>query len=113
MSTTLTRTVCIKLDVSKHDTVLTATQAAFNKAATWMASVCWAEGITNTNSAHRRVYGETRSRFGQGAQLACCARAIAQHACRSGGLPHGPWYLPTNHVGGPGVAYRWGRPRVA
>ena len=60
MNKTLTRTICIKLDVDGHDAALAATQRAFNAAATWIARVCWDEGITNTNTAHHRVYGETR-----------------------------------------------------
>ncbi|HEY6405995.1 MAG TPA: transposase, partial [Ktedonobacteraceae bacterium] len=56
------------------------TQKHFNEAASWIASICWKEGITNTNTAHHRVYGETRSRFGLGAQLAVCARAKAVEA---------------------------------
>ena len=84
MSQTLTRTVCVKLDVSDHAPALAATQAAFNEAATWIATVCWDEGVTNTNTAHHRVYGETRARFGLGAQLACCARAKAVEAIKAG-----------------------------
>ena len=57
MNKTLTRTVCCKLDVDGHDAALAATQRAFNEAATWIARVCWDEGITNTNTAHHRVYG--------------------------------------------------------
>jgi putative transposase len=82
MSKTLTRTICCKLDVDGHDAALTATQRAFNEAATWSARVCWDEGITNTNTAHHRVYGETRERFGLGAQLAC-ARAKAVEAIKA------------------------------
>src|SRR5262249_54417151 len=48
MSNTLTRTICCKLDVDDHDTALAATQRAFTAAATWIARVCWDEGITNT-----------------------------------------------------------------
>jgi hypothetical protein len=70
MNTTLTRTICCKLDVDGCETTLAATQRACNAAASWIAQVCWADGITNTNTAHHRVYGETRSRFGLGAQLA-------------------------------------------
>jgi hypothetical protein len=61
-----TRTVCCKLDVDGvdgvdgHDAALTATQRAFNAAATWIARVCWDEDIINTNTAHHRVYAETR-----------------------------------------------------
>jgi hypothetical protein len=57
--------------------------AAFNTAATWIARVCWDEGITNSNTAHHRVYGETRRRFGLGAQLAVCARAKAMEALKA------------------------------
>ena len=83
MNKTLTRTICIKLDVDGHDAALAATQRAFNEAASWIAQVCWDEGITNTNTAHHRVYGETRERFGLGAQLACCARAKAVEALKA------------------------------
>src|SRR6266700_4000593 len=82
MNETLTRTICIKLDVNGHDAVLQETQKHFNEAASWIASVCWDERITNTNTAHHRVYGETRSRFGLGAQLAVCARAKAVEAVK-------------------------------
>ncbi|HEU5368245.1 MAG TPA: transposase, partial [Ktedonobacterales bacterium] len=62
---------------------MAATQRAFNAAATWIAQVCWDEGITNTNTAHHRVYGETRLNFGLGAQLAVCARAKAVEAIKA------------------------------
>jgi putative transposase len=45
--------------------------------------VCWDEGITNTNTAHHRVYGETRLNFGLGAQLAVCTRAKAVEAIKA------------------------------
>jgi putative transposase len=80
---TLTRTICCKLDVDGQDTILAATQHAFNAAATWIAQVCWEEGLTNTNTAHHRVYGETRARFGLGAQLAVCARMKAVEAIKA------------------------------
>src|SRR5713101_6434039 len=83
MSKTLTRTICCKLVVDGHDAALTATQRAFNAAATWIARVCWDEGIANTNTAHHRVYGETRLQFGLGAQLAVCARAKAVEAIKA------------------------------
>jgi IS605 OrfB family transposase len=83
MNKTLTRTVCCKLDVDGHDAALAATQRAFNAAATWVARVCWDEGITNTNTAHHRVYGETRADYGLGAQLAVCARAKAVEAIKA------------------------------
>jgi IS605 OrfB family transposase len=82
MSQTLTPTICCKLDVDGHDAALAATQRAFNRAATWIARVCWDEGITNTTTAHHRVYGETRADFSLGAQLAVCARAKAVEAIR-------------------------------
>jgi putative transposase len=56
---------------------------AANVAATWIVRVCWDEGITSTNTAHHRVYGETRARFGLGAQLAVCARAKAVEAIKA------------------------------
>jgi IS605 OrfB family transposase len=83
MNKTLTRTICIKLDVDGHEAILAATQRAFNAAASWIAQVCWDEGITNTNTAHHRVYGETRARFDLGAQLAVCARAKAVEASKA------------------------------
>jgi putative transposase len=83
MNKTLIRTVSIKLVVGDHGSVLQETQQGFNAAATWIAAICWQERITNTNTAHRRVYGETRSRFGLGAQLAVCARAKAVEAVKA------------------------------
>ncbi len=83
MNKTLTRTICIQLDVDGHETTLAATQRAFNAAATWIAQICWDEGITNTNTAHHRVYGETRLNYGLGAQLAVCARAKAVEAIKA------------------------------
>jgi IS605 OrfB family transposase len=80
----LTRTVCCKLAVDDHDApILAATQRAFNAAATWVAHVCWDENLTNTNTAHHRVYGETRAQFGLGAQLAICARMKAVEAIKA------------------------------
>jgi IS605 OrfB family transposase len=70
----LTRTICCKLAVDGQDTTLAATQRTFNQAATWIAHVCWDEGLTNSTAAHHRVYGQTRAQFGLGAQLAICAR---------------------------------------
>ncbi len=82
MDKTLIRTVCCKLDVDGHETALATTQRAFNAAASWIAQVCCDEGITNTNTAHHRVYGETRLNFDLGAQLAVCARAKAVEAVK-------------------------------
>jgi len=84
MSNKLVRTVCVKLDVGQHDAGLTATMRSFNEAATWIAQVCWSEKISNTNTAHHRVYQETRTRFGLGSQLAVCARAKAVEAIKAG-----------------------------
>src|SRR5579863_10299597 len=83
MTDTLVRTIRIKVDVGDHCATLAATQRAFNKAVFWVAHICWNEGISNTNIAHHRVYGETRARFGLGAQLAVCARAKAVEAIRA------------------------------
>jgi putative transposase len=83
MIATLTRTICCKLDVEVHTAALAATQRAFNAAATWVAQVCWDERITNPNTAHHRVYGETRLAYGLGAQLAVCARAKAVEAIKA------------------------------
>jgi putative transposase len=80
----LTRTICCKLAVDDQDiTTVAATARAFNAAASWVARVCWDEGLTNTNTAHHRVYGETRERFGLGAQLAICARMKAVEAIKA------------------------------
>jgi IS605 OrfB family transposase len=83
MNKTLIRTISIKLDIGEHEAALQETQKHFNQAASWIASLCWEEGITNTNTAHHRVYGETRSRFGLGAQLAVCARAKAVESIKA------------------------------
>jgi len=83
LNKTLIRTICCKLDARGHEDTLAATQRAFKAAATWIAQVCWEEGITNTNTAHHRVYGETRLNFGLGAQLAVCARAKAVEAIKA------------------------------
>jgi len=83
MNKTLIRTISIKLDVGEHEAVLQETQRRFNAATSWIARICWDEHISNTNTAHHRVYGETRSRFGLGAQLAVCARAKAVEAVKA------------------------------
>ncbi len=83
MNERLIRTISIKLDIDEYEAALQETQKAFNAAASWIASVCWEEGISNTNTAHHRVYGETRARFGLGAQLAVCARAKAVEAIKA------------------------------
>jgi len=95
MSDTLVRTVPIKLDVGANAPALVETARRFNAAATWIARVCWDEGMTNTNTAHHRVYGQTRADYGLGAQLAVCARAKAMEAIkaerRKGGTPCPAW----------------------
>lgn len=79
-----TRTICCKLRVdSATDITLRETQAAFNAAASYCASVAWEQGITNKNKLHHLVYGATRAQFGLGAQLACCARDKAAEAVRA------------------------------
>jgi hypothetical protein len=78
-----TRTVCCKLAVDAADVALRQTQAAFNAAASYCASVAWQQGVTNKNKLHHIVYGPTRVNFGLGAQLACCARDKAAEAVRS------------------------------
>ncbi len=101
MSDDLIRTVPIKLDVDGHGSVLSETARRFNAAATWIADICWREGITNTHTAHHRVYGETRRRFGLGAQLAVCARAKAMEAIRATrktGSDTCPTFGPTGSV---------------
>lgn len=47
----------VKLDVGAVVPALIGTARRFNAAATWIACVCWDDGITNTNTAHHRVYG--------------------------------------------------------
>jgi putative transposase len=83
MNNMLIRTISIKLDIGEHEAALRETQQRFNEAASWIASICWYEHITNTNTAHHRVYGETRTRFALGAQLAVCARAKAVESIKA------------------------------
>jgi IS605 OrfB family transposase len=61
---------------------LSKTQQAFNRAASYCASVAWEQGVTNKNKLHHLVYAATRSTYGLGAQLACCARDKAAEAVR-------------------------------
>jgi len=85
MSTLLsTRTVCCKLAVdAAADAALRQTQAAFNVAASYCASVAWEQGVTNKNKLHYLVYAQSRVTYGLGAQLACCARDKAAEAVRA------------------------------
>ncbi len=62
---------------------LRQTQAAFNAAASYCATVAWNERVTNKNKLHYLVYGESRVTYGLGAQLACCARDKAAEAVRA------------------------------
>jgi putative transposase len=78
-----TRTICCKVALdSAADAALRETQQAFNRAATYCASVAWEQGVTNKNKLHHIVYGATRAHYGLGAQLACCARDKAAEAVR-------------------------------
>ena len=79
-----TRTVCCKLAVDTlADAALRQTQAAFNAAASYCATVAWEQGVTNKNKLHYLVYGQSRVTYGLGAQLACCARDKAAEAVRA------------------------------
>jgi putative transposase len=62
---------------------LRATQVAFNRAATYCASVAWEQHVTNKNKLHHIVYGATRANYGLGSQLACCARDKAAESVRA------------------------------
>ncbi len=85
MSKTLsTRTICCKVVLDRAaDLALHQTQTAFNRAATYCATVAWDQGVTNKNKLHHLVYAETRITYGLGAQLACCARDKAAEAVRA------------------------------
>jgi IS605 OrfB family transposase len=84
MAMQLTRSICCKLAVDDPDApTFAATQRTCNAAASWVARVCWDEGLTNTHAAHHRVYGQTREQFGLGAQLAICARMKAVEALKA------------------------------
>jgi len=94
----LTRTICCKVDIDGHAAVLAVTQRAFNEAATWIAGVCWAEGITSQTTAHHRAYGDTRAVCGLGAQLAVCARMKAVEAIKAVQATHRQTCPPFGHV---------------
>src|SRR5687768_6123660 len=78
------RTICCKLagDAAAH-AALQQTQSACTAAASYCASVSWEQALTNKTKLHHIVYGPTRTRFGLGAQLACCARDKAAEAVRA------------------------------
>ncbi len=79
-----TRTICCKVVLdAPGDAALRTTQVAFNQAATYCATVAWDQHITNKNKLHHIVYGPTRTTFGLGSQLACCARDKAAEAVRA------------------------------
>lgn len=97
-----TRTICCKLSLDVDAaTAIQATAVQFNAAATYCASVAWAERITNKNKLHHVVYGPTRVNYGLGAQLACCARdkaAEAVRAARANGHDTCPTFAPTSSI---------------
>jgi putative transposase len=79
-----TRTVCCKIVLdSTADLAVRQTQTAFNRAATYCATVAWEQGVTNKNKLHHLVYAESRITYGLGAQLACCARDKAAESVRA------------------------------
>jgi len=60
--------MCCKVVIHPDDLpLLTATQIAFNAAASWCGTIAWEQGITNKNTLHFHVYRETRARFITGA----------------------------------------------
>src|SRR5262245_39866155 len=78
-----TRTIYCKVVLdSRADSDLRQTQQAFNRAATYCASVAWQQAVTNKNKLHHIVYGATRANYALGVQLACCARDKAAEAVR-------------------------------
>ena len=97
-----TRTICCKLSLDERSAAaIRATAEAFNAAATYCASVAWEERITNKNKLHHVVYGPTRSEYGLGAQLACCARdkaAEAVRAARANGSDTCPTFKPNSSM---------------
>ena len=97
-----TRTICCKLSLDERSAAaIRATAEAFNAAATYCASVAWEKRITNKNKLHHVVYGPTRSEYGLGAQLACCARdkaAEAVRAARANGSDTCPTFKPNSSM---------------
>ncbi|MBX0330593.1 transposase [Oscillochloris sp. ZM17-4] len=102
IQTLSTRTVCCKLSLDADAAAaIRATAVQFNAAATYCASVAWQERITNKNKLHHVVYGPTRSAYGLGAQLACCARdkaAEAVRAARANGSETCPTFQPDSSI---------------
>ncbi len=102
MQTLSTRTVCCKLSLDNPSVAaIRATAEAFNAAATSCASVAWEQRLTNKNKLHHVVYGPTRSAYGLGAQLACCARdkaAEAVRAARANGHDTCPTFKPDSSI---------------
>ena len=79
-----TRTICCKVALDAAGAAaVRATAVAFNRAASYCATVAWQQGVTNKNALHHIVYGPTRLNFQLGAQLACCARDKAAEAVRA------------------------------
>ncbi len=102
IQTVSTRTICCKLSLDDPSAAtIRATAEAFNAAASYCASVAWDLGITNKNKLHHVVYGPTRSTYGLGAQLACCARdkaAEAVRAARAHGSDTCPTFTPESSI---------------
>jgi IS605 OrfB family transposase len=97
-----TRTICCKLSLDADAaTAIRTTAVQFNAAATYCASVAWEQRITNKNTLHHVVYSPTRSAYGLGAQLACCARdkaAEAVRAARANGHETCPTFAPDSSI---------------
>lgn len=97
-----TRTICCKLSLDEPSAAaIRATAQAFNAAATYCANIAWEQRITNKNKLHHVVYGTTRSEYGLGAQLACCARdkaAEAVRAARANGSSTCPTFKPESSI---------------
>jgi putative transposase len=78
------RTICCKLRLDPAaSTTLYTTRTVFNAAATWAATVAWAQAIRDKRMLHDRVYYPIRADFGLGAQLTCCARDKALEAVKA------------------------------
>ena len=83
MSKTLTRTICIKLDIDGHDAALAATQRAFNAGGDLdCAGVLGRGHHQHQHGPPSRLWRDPLT-FGLGAQLAVCARAKAVEAIKA------------------------------